>query len=143
MCPPILMTKKLYILTLIAAISLVLGLVSAAESSKFDIKIVLEKDEYTVGETLEGKIEITNRYPATLPLTFTMEMTHNGVKKRNSQTFVKTFPFGSMNFSLKTFGIPQQPFEAYYVGTWEIIINKLKAEDKYAGRAKFEVKETK
>lgn len=52
---------------------------------------------------------------------------------------VKKFLPGELAFPLKTFRIPEYKFKNKDKGQWEIIINKLRADKKYAGRVAFEV----
>ena len=109
--------------------------------SYFEIKIALTQDVYLVDELLEGKVTMDNSFPATVPVTFQMTMTHNGRLKHQSQVYVKTFPPGVLSFDFRTFRIPQKAFKAADVGHWVIRIKQLHADDAYAVRAEFDVME--
>ena len=113
----------------------------AYAGNPFEIVIELSKAEYKVGETLDGKIEIENQYPATLPVTFEMKLYHNGKFKRDARVYVKGFPSGDLSFELKVFRLPQQPFKRKDLGVWTIVIKQLSADDSTAAKLEFKVVE--
>jgi hypothetical protein len=119
----------------------IMGRVSPAECGGIDIEIHLDSDAYWVGDTLDGKIEITNTYPATIPVSFTVSLYHNNNLKRRHQTYIKTLFTGSTDFSFQSFLIPQEPFQKTDIGIWSIVISKLQAKSEIAGRATFKVKQ--
>lgn len=123
-------------LFLMAGLILPFSLVAAGQP--FEVEIKLSKDIYALGEPLEGEIIVENTYPATIPVTFLMEMHHEGKLKYSSRVNSPLLT-GKQEFSFKTFAIPPAIEDSNLTGSWSIIIKQAGQEE--SARIEFTVLE--
>ena len=134
------MRRRYFLLIILLAGLLGTAIPVPAQSEKqFDIRIILKKKVYKVGEALQGNISITNRLPVTVPVSFEARMYKNGKREYSNVISVKTFLPGQLSFKFRSFMISEEPFKYTDKGNWEIFIKKLNTNEDNATRVPFRV----
>ena len=111
----------------------------AQSAQEFEIRILLKKNVYKVGEALKGNISINNLLPVTVPVSFEVRMYKNGKREYSNVVSVKTFLPGQLSFKFRSFMISEEPFKYTDKGNWEIFIKKLNTNEDNATRVPFRV----
>jgi len=91
-------------------------------TSAVTVKIKMPKAVFKTGEPVDGKVVLTNLYPAGFPVVFNIRVVHNDQVASALSTALKAVPQGTTEFSFKNFGIPQFNRGPEAEGAWRITI---------------------
>lgn len=105
-------------------------------SSRFSIKIELEKETFKFGEPITGEIIISHTYPANLPATFDVWL-YNETDKFHSLTSIRAIPTGKTSFSLENFGIMALTTNLSSLGKWHLSVGQHNADPTQAAEVSF------
>src|SRR5689334_10488268 len=70
------------------------------------IKFKMEKTVFDLGERINGKVEVENDYPSSLPAIFHIKIFHDDKPFSDLSTSVAGVPFGTTTFTFGSLGIP-------------------------------------
>lgn len=103
-----------------------------------DIEVTLEKKVFRVGDKLEGRIDVFNKYPAAIPIILKIKLQHENTDVFDSLLGIKIFP-GSNEYSLGIFNIPPLFNRPDAVGRWQLLVGE-RVGDSYRTAVEFRVK---
>lgn len=91
------------------------------------LSIEMKKHTFSLGEKVEGKVIISNSYPATLPAVFWVSLYHEGTLTSRNTTSVEKVFTGTIEIPLKSFGVPDLGKEKKSLGIWHLKIIQVSA----------------